>query len=97
LIEPAEIAYIRAETKYTFAVTTGGEHILDYTLQQLRDWLPAARFLSIHRSYIVNLDWIAELARGFGGGMLCRLKAPISKDLPISRSQIQQVRSRIHF
>jgi two-component system LytT family response regulator len=97
LIEPSEIAYFHAESKYTFAVTARGEHILDYTLQQLREWLPADKFLNIHRSYIVNLDWIAELARGFGGGMLCRLKSPISKDLPISRAQVQQVRERIQF
>jgi two-component system LytT family response regulator len=97
LIEPSEVAFFRAENKYTFAVTVRGEYILDYTLQQLSETLPPNRFISIHRSYIVNLDWIAELARGFGGGMLCRLKPPISKDLPISRSQLKQLRDRIHF
>jgi len=97
IIEPADVAYFHAESKYTFAVTATGEHILDYSLQQIRDLLPAERFLSIHRSYIVNLDWIAELARGFGGGMICRLKPPFSKALPISRSQVQQVRERIGF
>jgi two-component system LytT family response regulator len=97
LVDPAEVAYFHAESKYTFAVTARGQHILDNSLQQIRELLPADRFLSIHRSYIVNLDWIAELARGFGGGMLCRLKAPISKDLPISRSQVREVRERIGF
>jgi len=97
IIEPAEVAYFHAEAKYTFAVTADGEHILDYSLQQIRELLPAEKFLSIHRSYVVNLDWIAELARGFGGGMLCRLKPPFSKALPISRSQVQQVRDRIGF
>ena len=97
VIEPSEVAYFYAESKYTFAVTARGEHILDYTLQQLRQWLPEERFLTIHRSYIVNLDWIAELARGFGGGLLCRLKPPLSRDLPISRSLVQQVRQRIQF
>jgi two-component system, LytTR family, response regulator len=97
LIEPSEVAYFYAESKYTFAVTAQGERILDYTLQQLREWLPEERFVAVHRSYIVNLDWIAELSRGFGGGYICRLKAPVSRDLPISRSLVRQVRERIRF
>lgn len=97
LIDPADVVYFYAESKYTFAVTTREEHILDYTLQQLRTWLPAEKFLTIHRSYLVNLDWVAELNRGFGGGMLCRLKAPMNKDLPISRALLRQVRERLHF
>ncbi len=97
IIDPAEVAYFHAEAKYTFAVTVSEEHILDYSLQEIREMLPADKFLGIHRSYVVNLDWIAELARGFGGGMLCRLKPPFSKALPISRSQVQQVRDRIGF
>lgn len=97
IIEPAEVGYFHAESKYTFAVTAKGEHILDYSLQEIRDLLPADQFVCIHRSYIVNLEWVAELARGFGGGMICRLKPPFSKALPISRSQVQQVRERIGF
>jgi two-component system, LytTR family, response regulator len=97
LIEPSQVAYFYAQSKYTFAVTAQGEHILDYTLQELRDWLPDEKFIPIHRSYIVNLDWIAELSRGFAGGYLCRLKAPVSRDLPISRSLVHQVRERIRF
>jgi two-component system LytT family response regulator len=97
LVEPSDVVFFRAENKYTFAVTIQGQYMLDYTLQQLHDTLPSDRFIGIHRSYIVNLDWIAELSRGFGGGMICRLKSPISKDLPISRSQVKEVRDRIHI
>jgi two-component system, LytTR family, response regulator len=97
LIEPSEVAYFYAASKYTFAVTSRGEFILDYTLQQLRQWLPEDKFLTIHRSYVVNLDCVAELARGFAGGLLCRLKSPFSKDLPISRSLVAEVRRRIQF
>lgn len=97
LLDPHEVAYFYAESKYTFAVTSKEEHILDYTLQQLREWLPSAHFLTIHRSYIVNLNWIAELHRGFGGGLLCRLQSPLNKDLPVSRSLIKPLRDRLHF
>lgn len=97
VVEPSEVAYFHAENKYTFAVTAKGEYILDHTLQQLREWLPPGQFLPIHRSYIVNLDWIAELARGFGGGLLCRLKPPLDRDLPVSRSMVAQVRQHIQF
>jgi two-component system LytT family response regulator len=97
LVDPAEVVYFYAESKYTFAVTAREEHILDYTLQQLRTWLPGEKFLTIHRSYLVNLDWVAELNRGFGGGMLCRLKPPMNKDLPISRALLRQVRERLRF
>jgi two-component system, LytTR family, response regulator len=97
ILDPLEVVYFYAESKYTFAVTSKEEHILDYTLQQLREWLPSASFLSIHRSYLVNLNWIAELHRGFGGGLLCRLKSPLNKDLPVSRSLIKPLRDRLHF
>jgi len=97
VLDPGEIVFFYAESKYTFAVTLKEEHILDYTLQQLRDWLPPEKFIPIHRSYLVSLDWIAELHRGFGGGMLCRLKNPLNKDLPVSRSLIKPLREKLHF
>lgn len=57
----AEILYISSEDKYVNLHTSGKKHLLRATLDGLENKLDPSRFARIHRSHIVNLDWIREL------------------------------------
>lgn len=57
----AQIEYLRADTKYTAIVTGGRSFLVRVALADLEQRLPAERFLRIHRSTIVNLDYVASM------------------------------------
>jgi len=74
LIMVDDIAYFRADSKYTVAMTTDGEALLRTPIRELLALLDPRVFKQIHRSTIVNLKAIASIVRDDGGKGTLRLK-----------------------
>jgi DNA-binding LytR/AlgR family response regulator len=74
LILVDDVAYFRAEHKYTTVVTAEGEALLRSSLRELLPRLDPAHFKQIHRSTIVNLRAVAGIARDDSGRGSVRLK-----------------------
>jgi len=74
LIMVDDIAYFRADSKYTVAMTTEGEALLRTPIRELLALLDPRVFKQIHRSTIVNLKAIASIVRDDGGKGTLRLK-----------------------
>ena len=74
LILVDEVAYFRADNKYTTVVTAEGEALLRTPIKELVAVLDAASFKQIHRSTIVNLKAIAGITRDDAGRGIMRLK-----------------------
>jgi len=74
LIMVDDIAYFRADNKYTVAMTAEGEALLRKPIRELLGALDPARFKQIHRSTIVNLGAIASIVRDDSGKGTMRLK-----------------------
>ncbi len=64
--EPAQIHWLAAENYYTKLFTTEGVFLMRKPLKSFYDVLPAETFKKIHRSTIINVDFVSELARGTG-------------------------------
>jgi len=60
----AEILYIEADRNYCRIYTKNKEYLLSITLKTIEEKLPGRIFLRTHRSYIVNLAHIDEVADG---------------------------------
>lgn len=75
LILVDDVAYFRADNKYTTVVTAEGEALLRTPIKDLLGMLDPTRFKQIHRSTIVNLKAIAGIARDDSGRGTVRLKA----------------------
>ncbi len=74
-----DILYIEAERNYCRIYSKNKEFLLVMTLKDLNEKLPNAHFLRIHRSFIVNISQIDEVA---GSHVVIAKKAiPISKQL----------------
>jgi len=74
-----DILYIIAERNYTRIFSKDKEHLLVMTLKDLDKKLPIEHFLRIHRSYIINLSQVDEVA---GTHVVIANKAiPLSKSL----------------
>ncbi|GAB3785901.1 LytR/AlgR family response regulator transcription factor [Dyella agri] len=74
LIMVDDVAYFRADHKYTVAVTAEGEALLRKPIRELLEQLDPAVFKQIHRSTIVNLKAIASIVRDDSGKGTVRLR-----------------------
>ena len=74
LIMVDDVAYFRADNKYTVAMTADGEALLRTPIRELAGVLDPGTFKQIHRSTIVNLRAVASIVRDDTGKGTLRLK-----------------------
>lgn len=74
LILVEDVAYFKADDKYTVVMTAEGEALIRKPIKELLDVLDPAAFKQIHRSTIVNMKAIASIARDDSGRGAIRLK-----------------------
>jgi DNA-binding LytR/AlgR family response regulator len=91
LIPVDQVAYIRAEEKYTLVAWDEGEALIRKTIRELADELDPARFVQTHRSVIVNLKYVREVVRGVNETAELHLHGR-SESLPVSRSYLHNFR-----
>jgi DNA-binding LytR/AlgR family response regulator len=78
-----EICYLRADHKYTMAVTKDGAFLLRSSLKEKSEALDPDVFWQIHRSVIVNVASIDGIFRSFRGTLEIKLKGR-DELLPVS-------------
>ncbi len=86
LVSPDEILYFQSDNKYTMVKTCSKEYAIDTTLVELEQKLNPKKFVRIHRSTIVNMDWIAGMHKWFGGRLKVCLRDNPATELVASRS-----------
>lgn len=74
LIMVDDVAYFKADNKYTVVMTAEGESLLRKPIRELLELLDVNIFKQIHRSTIVNLKAIASIARDDTGKGIVKLK-----------------------
>jgi two-component system LytT family response regulator len=90
------ITHFWSEDKVTFAATDeGAKYIADDSITVLEQKLGSKGFVRIHRATLVNLGFIDELHRWFGGRMLIRMKDKNQTKLTVSRVQVRILRDRL--
>ena len=67
--EPNQIHWLAAENYYTKLCTTQGTFLMRKPLKSFYDVLPSTKFKKIHRSTIINVDYVAELSRNNAQGL----------------------------
>ncbi len=91
------VTHFFAEDKLTYAVSEGKRYSVDYAIAQLEKKLDPKRFLRIHRSTIVNVAWIKEVAALPGGSLNIRLKDGKNTDLTVARDRAREFRARLGY
>ncbi|GAB6194775.1 LytR/AlgR family response regulator transcription factor [Lysobacter xanthus] len=74
LILVEEVAYFRADHKYTTVVTADGEALLRTSLRELLGRLDPGTFKQVHRSTVVNMKAVAGITRDETGRGTLRLR-----------------------
>jgi len=85
-----EILWLEARGKNVCAHLEGKNHLFRDTLNNLESRLDPQHFLRLHRSYIVNLDFVKEVQRWFNHEMLVILKD--GTKLQVSRNACEKLK-----
>lgn len=85
LVDYAEILWLEARDKKVYMGTEKEELLVRYTLKDLESQLPSTTFVRVHRSFIVNLEHIAEVIPWFSGTYTIRMSDGKGTEIPMSR------------
>jgi DNA-binding LytR/AlgR family response regulator len=83
LVAANDIEWLQAQGNYLGLHVNGHDYLLRSTLADFHDQLDPARFARVHRSYVVNLDRVAEIEPLDGGDARLRMKD--GSQVPCSR------------
>lgn len=90
ILSVPEITHFFAQDKLTFAKNADGKEFpVDESLNNLEEKLDGRTFFRIHRSSIVNLDFIEEVHGWFSGKVLIRLKDKQKTELVVARERVK--------
>jgi len=91
IIPVTKLDYAEAQDDYVALSTDGRQHLKQQTITSLEAALDPARFLRIHRSYIVNLEKVAKIEPYSKDNYVVVLANEIQ--LPVSRSGYARLRA----
>ncbi|MFG6428732.1 LytR/AlgR family response regulator transcription factor [Roseateles sp. LYH14W] len=88
-----DIAYIESQADQVAFHAHGREHLKTQRISELEAQLDPARFVRVHRSFIINLAALQGLEKTDSDAYLARMKN--GKRIPISRSGYERLRTEI--
>lgn len=95
-ISPADILYICIQEKISKIVTTKGMFEVKLPLKELETRLASHSFFRIHRSYLVNLNYISRLTPWFNGAYQLELEGRDER-LSVSRNYVKNLREMLEI
>lgn len=87
--EPSQIHWLAAENYYTKLSTTEGVFVMRKPLKSFHDLLPQDMFRRIHRSTIINVNYVSELERGNGQNLEVIMKDGTRRK--VSRNFVKEI------
>ena len=91
LIPAAKLDYVEAQDDYVALATQGSKHLKQQTIASVEAGLDPARFVRIHRSYIVNFERVVRI-EPYGKDSRLAILADGTR-LPVSRTGYARLKS----
>ena len=95
-LNPEEILYVYRDEKVSKVVTTISEYEMRMPLKDLETRLTAFSFFRIHKSFLVNLNYVSKLSPWFSGTYELKLVGREEK-LSVSRNYVKELRQRLEL
>lgn len=94
IIDVASVTRFFAEDKLTFAATIKGnkKYVVDGSITELERRVDPRRFVRIHRSVLVNIDYVDEVHGWFAGRVMVRLKDERRTELVVARDRVRALK-----
>lgn len=96
-VDLARVTHFYAKDKLTFAAAGGKDYCVDGSIVELEAKLDPKRFVRIHRSTLVNLEYVQELHTWFGGKVLLRLRDERKTELTVARERVRDLKERLEI
>lgn len=90
-----EILWFAVESRLVYAHVDGRAYMTNFTLRELEERLDPEIFFRAHKSRLVNLQQVKEIARWFGGRYRLVMKDEQSSQVELSRVQARELRARL--
>ena len=90
-LEPNEILYMYRDDRVTKLITKTREYEMKTPLKELENRLNSYSFFRIHKSYVVNLEYITRLTPWFNGAYQLEIKGR-TELLSVSRNYVKTLR-----
>lgn len=95
-ISPEDILYLCREDNSTKVITNLAEHESKLSLKELEARLTPYSFFRIHKSYLVNLNYVRRLTPWFNGAYQLEVEGREEK-LSVSRNYAKRLRERLEL
>ena len=89
IVPVSRVDYVQAQDDYVCIRSEGREYLKEQTLSELEAALDPARFVRIHRSYLLNVDRLARVEPMSKDSRAAILKD--GRELPVSRTGYQRL------
>lgn len=94
-VDVAGVTHFYANEKLTYASTPKKDFVVDYTIADLEAALDPAKFVRIHRSTIVNLDFVREMYSWFSERLIVRMNDGKDTELTVARDRVRTLKDRL--
>jgi two-component system LytT family response regulator len=88
-----EIMFLEASGDYTILTTKTDQFVSSSGIGKLEEILNPDMFIRVHRSTIININYLKEIEKHFNGGML--VKMTTGKSFPVSRTYAKLIRRKV--
>jgi two-component system, LytTR family, response regulator len=88
-----EIIFLEASGDYTIITTKTDQFVSSSGIGKLEEILSPEIFIRVHRSTIINLNFLKEIERHFNGGMIVKMQN--GKSFPVSRTYAKLIRKKV--
>ncbi|WP_053361642.1 LytTR family DNA-binding domain-containing protein [Bacillus sp. FJAT-27251] len=95
-LEPKDIMYIYRDDKITRLVAKSGEYETKTPLKDLESRLQNFGFFRIHKSYLVNLQYVTRMTPWFNGAFQLQVEGR-EEMLSVSRNYVKNLRMRLEI
>lgn len=92
ILSPHEVFFCSAYESKSKAFTRDKFFFCPSTLNELENHLKRENFFRVHRSYLVNLNYIREIFPWFNGKYLITMQDSQSTEIPVSRNRVKPLR-----
>ena len=93
ILDVADIVFIETEKRSCKIHMKDGSFFLqNESLNNYETHLKKSRFFRIHKSYLINLDYVKEMQVSYNNGYCVKMKYYDAEALPIGRTQVKEFR-----
>lgn len=94
-VDLARVTHFYSEDKLTFAATAGKDFVVEPSIVELEAKLDPERWFRIHRSTLVQLDYVQEVHGWIGNRLLIRLKDEKKTELTVARERVAELKTKL--